>query len=123
MRIGILTGGGDVPGLGAAIKVVNRAASEGHEVVGIRRGWGGLLDTEGRTTSRAPRPTRWRSTPEWCGRSTRSGGTFLHTSRTNPAKVKAADEPAFLTSGRVDEGPRDHTDHVLRVINDSAWTR
>ena len=47
MRIGILTGGGDVPGLNAAIKaVVNRAASEGHEVVGIRRGWGGLLDTE-----------------------------------------------------------------------------
>ena len=53
----------------------------------------------------------------------RSGGTFLHTSRTNPAKVKAADEPAFLTSGRVDEGPRDHTDHVLRVTERFAWTR
>ena len=47
MRLGILTGGGDVPGLNAAIKaVVTRAASEGHEVVGIRRGWGGLLNTD-----------------------------------------------------------------------------
>ena len=47
MRMGILTGGGDVPGLNASIKaVVMRAASEGHEVVGIRRGWGGLLELE-----------------------------------------------------------------------------
>ncbi|HET6714070.1 MAG TPA: ATP-dependent 6-phosphofructokinase [Actinomycetota bacterium] len=116
MRIGILTGGGDVPGLNAAIKaVVNRAASEGHEVVGIRRGWGGLLDTEPddlesiAANSLALDPGVVRTID-------RSGGTFLHTSRTNPAKVKAADEPAFLASGRVDEGPRDHTDHVLRVI-------
>ena len=44
MRIGILTGGGDVPGLNAAIKaVVNRVANEGHEVVGLRRGWAALL--------------------------------------------------------------------------------
>ncbi|MEX1126639.1 MAG: 6-phosphofructokinase, partial [Acidimicrobiia bacterium] len=43
MRIGILTGGGDVPGLNACIKaVVNRVVSEGHQVVGVRRGWGGL---------------------------------------------------------------------------------
>ena len=45
MRIGILTGGGDVPGLNPCIKaVVYRALDEGHEVVGIRRGWGGLLE-------------------------------------------------------------------------------
>ena len=44
MKIGILTGGGDVPGLNPSIKaVVNRAVDAGHEVVGIRRGWGGLL--------------------------------------------------------------------------------
>ena len=44
MKIGILTGGGDVPGLNPAIKaVVNRAADAGHEVIGIRRGWAGLL--------------------------------------------------------------------------------
>ena len=116
MRIGILTGGGDVPGLNAAIKaVVNRAASEGHEVVGIRRGWGGLLDTE---------PDDLESVvanslpldPGVVRTIDRSGGTFLHTSRTNPAKVTAPDEPAFLAHGRVDDGPRDHTAHVLRVI-------
>jgi ATP-dependent phosphofructokinase / diphosphate-dependent phosphofructokinase len=46
MRIGILTGGGDVPGLNACIKaVVNRVAHEGHDVIGIRRGWGGLVET------------------------------------------------------------------------------
>ncbi len=116
MRIGILTGGGDVPGLNAAIKaVVNRAASEGHEVVGIRRGWRGLLDTDPddlesvAANSLALDPGVVRTID-------RSGGTFLHTSRTNPAKVKAADEPAFLAPGRVDDGPRDHSAHVLRVI-------
>jgi 6-phosphofructokinase len=47
MRIGILTGGGDVPGLNACIKsVVNRVSDAGHEVIGIRRGWGGLLATD-----------------------------------------------------------------------------
>jgi 6-phosphofructokinase len=116
MRIGILTGGGDVPGLNAAIKaVVNRAASEGHEVVGIRRGWGGLLDTEpddlesvaANTLSLDPGVVRTID---------RTGGTFLHTSRTNPAKVRGPDEPASLAAGRIDEGPRDHTAHVLRVI-------
>ena len=45
MRIGILTGGGDVPGLNPSIKaVVERVSTEGHEVLGIRRGWGGLLE-------------------------------------------------------------------------------
>ena len=45
MRIGILTGGGDVPGLNPCIKaVVNRAEDAGMEVYGIRRGWGGLLN-------------------------------------------------------------------------------
>ena len=47
MRLGILTGGGDVPGLNASIKAfVMRAASEGHDVTGIRRGWGGLVETD-----------------------------------------------------------------------------
>jgi 6-phosphofructokinase 1 len=116
MRFGILTGGGDVPGLNASIKAfVNRVASEGHEVVGIRRGWGGLLDTDPddlesvAANSLALDPGLVRTID-------RTGGTFLHTSRTNPAKVKAADEPAFLASGRTDDGPRDHTAHAMRVI-------
>ncbi|MEX1264490.1 MAG: 6-phosphofructokinase [Actinomycetota bacterium] len=116
MRLGILTGGGDVPGLNASIKaVVNRAASEGHEVTGIRRGWGGLLDTDPddlesvAANSLALDPGVVRTID-------RTGGTFLHTSRANPAKVRASDEPAFLAAGRTDDGPRDHTSHVLRVI-------
>ncbi len=116
MRLGILTGGGDVPGLNAAIKaVVNRAASEGHEVTGIRRGWGGLLGTDPddpesvTANSLALDPGVVRTID-------RTGGTFLHTSRANPAKVKDADEPAFLATGRTDDTPRDHTAHTLRVI-------
>jgi ATP-dependent phosphofructokinase / diphosphate-dependent phosphofructokinase len=116
MKIGILTGGGDVPGLNACIKaVVGRAASEGHQVIGVRRGWGGLLDTDPenplavQTGTMALDPAAVRTID-------RTGGTFLHTSRTNPAKVKPANEPAFLREGRTGDEPRDHTDHVLRVI-------
>jgi ATP-dependent phosphofructokinase / diphosphate-dependent phosphofructokinase len=116
MKIGILTGGGDVPGLNACIKaVVNRAASEGHQVVGIRRGWNGLLSIDP-------------SNPMSVGVNTlaldpgavrtidRSGGTFLHSSRTNPARVRPGEEPAFLATGRTNEDVRDHTPHALRVI-------
>jgi len=47
MRIGVLTGGGDVPGLNPCIKaIVGRASGEGHEVIGIRRGWGGLVSAD-----------------------------------------------------------------------------
>jgi 6-phosphofructokinase 1 len=46
----------------------------------------------------------------------RTGGTFLHTSRTNPAKVSRKDEPAHLSAGRTDDGPRDHTAHAIRVV-------
>jgi ATP-dependent phosphofructokinase / diphosphate-dependent phosphofructokinase len=116
MKIGILTGGGDVPGLNAAIKaVVNRADSAGHEVLGIRRGWGGLLHTDpddpvtvGENTV-ALGPAEVRTVD-------RTGGTFLHTSRTNPAKVGPRDEPAWLAHGRVDDAPRDHTTHIVRAI-------
>ncbi|MDQ3210892.1 MAG: 6-phosphofructokinase [Actinomycetota bacterium] len=117
MRLGILTGGGDVPGLNASIKaVVNRAASEGHEVTGIRRGWGGLLDTDPGDLESVAANTLALD-PGVVRTIDRTGGTFLHTSRANPAKVKAVDEPAFLSQGRTDDGPRDHTAHVLRVID------
>jgi ATP-dependent phosphofructokinase / diphosphate-dependent phosphofructokinase len=116
MRIGILTGGGDVPGLNAAIKaVVTRSAPEGHEVLGIRRGWGGLLATNPDDPTTIAENTVALD-PGVVRTIDRSGGTFLHTSRTNPAKVRAADEPEFLRPGRTDEGPRDHTPHALRVI-------
>ena len=118
MRIGVLTGGGDVPGLNPAIKaIVNRAIDNGYEVVGIRGGWRGILHYD------VDDP----STHDYCvmkldkqvvRRIDRTGGTFLHTSRTNPGKVSYADLPAFLddTDGKGYEGIRDFTDHSLQVL-------
>ena len=116
MKVGILTGGGDVPGLNPCIKAATlRALEEGHEVVGIRRGWAGLLETD----LDDPDSITRNITPLDAGSVRtidRSGGTVLHTSRTNPAKVRSTDEPAFLKFGRESDDPRDHTQHVLDVI-------
>ncbi len=95
-RIGILTGGGDVPGLNHAIKgVVYRAFEIGHEVIGLRRGWEGLthlnLDDE-ESKARYIKPLDRDNTRTV----DRTGGTFLHTSRTNPQKMKAV--PDFLNA-------------------------
>lgn len=117
MKVGILTGGGDVPGLNAAIKAATmRMASEGHAVVGIRRGWAGLLETNPDDPATAASKTIPLD-PGVVRTIDRTGGTFLHTSRTNPARVRAGEEPGFLAEGRSDEGPRDHTAHVLRVLD------
>jgi 6-phosphofructokinase 1 len=116
MRIGILTGGGDVPGLNPSIKsVVSRVAHEGHEVVGIRRGWAGLLysnpaDPESLAENFVE------LTPVTVRTVDRTGGTFLHTSRTNPAKVRRSEYPSFLGDPPEGDGPFDATDHVLRVL-------
>ena len=96
MKIGILTGGGDVPGLNACIKAaVTFAREEGHEIVGIRRGWQGLV------TADPDDPATLEESFEPLGATQvrtvdRSGGTFLHTSRMNPARVKPDEVPAFL---------------------------
>src|SRR5215211_322468 len=117
MRIGILTGGGDVPGLNACIKAgTNRAVQEGHEVVGIRRGWAGLLELDPSDPDAAQRHTL-QPAPDVVRTIDRTGGTMLHTSRTNPARVRPADEPDFLKQGREDDEPRDHTAHVLHVLD------
>jgi len=118
MRIGILTGGGDVPGLNACIKAAtNRAFEEGHEMLGIRRGWAGLLDCDPSDPSSAAEHTM-RLDPEVVRTIDRTGGTILHTSRTNPARVRVDDEPDLLKPGRVGEEVRDHTPHVLAVLDD-----
>jgi 6-phosphofructokinase len=116
VKVGILTGGGDVPGLNACIKAaVGRMASEGHEVLGIRRGWAGLLETDPDDPATASANTIPLD-PGVVRTIDRSGGTFLHTSRTNPARVRPADEPAFLSGAR-DDAPADHTPHALKVID------
>ncbi len=116
MRIGILTGGGDVPGLNAAIKaVVNRVAEQGHEVVGLRRGWAGLLYVDPGDPASIAEFTQPMD-PTWVRTIDRSGGTVLHSSRTHPGKVKATDVPDFLTPPAGAEPPYDFTPHALEVL-------
>ena len=116
MRIAILTGGGDVPGLNPWIKAaVNRISDAGSEIVGVRRGWGGLVaanpdDPDSVAENIIPLdPARVRTVD-------RTGGTFLHTSRTNPARVKGSEVPDFLADQYEGEGPHDLTPHVLKVL-------
>ncbi len=119
--LGILTGGGDVPGLNPCIKaVVLRALEVGYRVLGIRRGWAGLLYYN------LDEP----STHDYYVRELhrndvrtidRTGGTFLHTSRTNPQNVKPKAIPDFLKNSSWgkpvdDQGTMDYTDYVLKVI-------
>ncbi|MGI9667895.1 MAG: 6-phosphofructokinase, partial [Acidimicrobiia bacterium] len=116
MRIGILTGGGDVPGLNPCIKaVVNRVAHEGHEVVGLKRGWGGLLYTNPQDATSIEKNSL-ELTPANVRTVDRSGGTFLHTSRTNPGRVRRDEVPAFLGAPPDGDGPFDYTSHALKVL-------
>ena len=116
MRLAVLTGGGDVPGLNPCIKaLVTRVEDAGHEVLGVRRGWAGLLECNpDDETSLAGNVRRL----ELADVRTidRTGGTMLHTSRTNPGNVRAAEVPAFLSAQANGDGPFDFTEHVLRVI-------
>jgi len=96
--IGILTGGGDVPGLNPAIRAVTiRAIREGYQVIGFRRGWGGLVDIV-REKDYDNTDNFQILTEEIVNRAGRTGGTFLHSSRTNPSKVKKASVPKHLQS-------------------------
>jgi 6-phosphofructokinase 1 len=116
MRIGILTGGGDVPGLNPCIKaVVNRAIDEGHSVLGIRRGWAGLLnynpdDEESFKKWLMPLDRKVVRTVD------RTGGTFLHTSRTQPGQVKASAIPEFLREPEWQPDNNDYRDFTPHVI-------
>lgn len=119
MKIGILTGGGDVPGLNPAIRsVVTRAAQEGHQVLGFRRGWMGLLhlnpdDPETVKEFTLPLSLENTRTIE------RTGGTFLHTARVNPWAVAPKSLPSFISKDLVREGEGgklDCTLHVKKVL-------
>ncbi len=116
MRIAVLTGGGDVPGLNPAIKaIVNRAIDNGNEVVGLRRGWMSLVqfNPDDETSSKWVTPLN----KDVVRRVDRSGGTFLHTSRTNPGSVKTDEVPQFLRDQiKAPDKLQDLTPHVLKVI-------
>jgi 6-phosphofructokinase len=109
--IAILTGGGDVPGLNPAIRAITiRALREGYRVLGIRRGWAGLVDYDPK--SGADNSENFVELSESIvNRAGRTGGTFLHTSRTRPSHLPLARVPAHL-SGYTDE-INDVTRHVL----------
>ena len=96
MRIGVLTGGGDVPGLNSVIKsVVYRSTEAGNEVLGIRRGWEGLTHVR---PGPSPDPAYViRLDRDNTRTIDRVGGTMLHTSRTNPRRMSEGRLPPHLT--------------------------
>src|SRR6478609_3569528 len=95
--IAILTGGGDVPGLNPAIRAITiRALREGYRVVGIRRGWAGLVDY--RREKNADNDDNIQELSEAdVNRAGRTGGTFLHTSRTRPSHLPRERVPAHMS--------------------------
>jgi len=113
--IGILTGGGDVPGLNPAIRAVTiRARIEGYKVIGIRRGWAGAIDII--RDKKADNSNNFiELTENIVNRAGRTGGTFIHTSRTKPSNVKKEDVPEHLKDEYNDE-TNDLTPEVLKNL-------
>ena len=113
--IAILTGGGDVPGLNPAIRAVTiRANLEGYRVLGIRRGWGGLVDLI--PDQEADNSTAvLELTAEVVRRAGRTGGTFLHSSRTRPSHLPKAFVPPHLQDAYQDD-INDITPDILRNL-------
>ncbi|MFC1706848.1 6-phosphofructokinase [Planctomycetota bacterium] len=114
--IGILTGGGDVPGLNPAIRAVTiRALREGYRVVGIRRGWAGAIDIV--RDHEADNSNNYQNlTEETVNKAGRTGGTFLHSSRTNPGRVKKQNVPEHLADKYRDD-VNDLTSEVLKNLD------
>jgi 6-phosphofructokinase 1 len=114
--IGILTGGGDVPGLNPAIRAVTvRAIREGYQVIGLKRGWGGLVDLV--RDKNADNSNNYQIlTEEVVNRAGRTGGTFLHTSRTNATRVKQENVPPHLKA-KFTEERNDLTEEVLKNLD------
>lgn len=114
--IAILTGGGDVPGLNPAIRAITiRALREGYRVVGIRRGWAGVVDynsDDGADNSENVQEL----TEAIVNRAGRTGGTFLHTSRTRPSHLPRERVPAHFTG--YNQPVNDVTKDVLRNLED-----
>ena len=114
--IGILTGGGDVPGLNPAIRAVTvRALREGYRVLGVRRGWAGLIEID-RQEKGFPSEQVLELTDEVVNKVGRTGGTFLHTSRTRPSHVPRENLPEHLRNTYSEE-VNDLTDEVLANLD------
>ncbi len=114
--IGILTGGGDVPGLNPAIRAITiRALREGYQVIGLRRGWAGI--TEIIRDKKADNSEHFMIlTEEIVNRAGRTGGTFLHTSRTRPSHMAKADVPKHLQD-KYNDDMNDITREVIKNLD------
>jgi len=115
--IAILTGGGDVPGLNPAIRAVTiRANREGYKVIGLRRGWAGITEI-----IRDPKADNSRNfmilTDDIVNKAGRTGGTFLHTSRTRPSHIKKDDVPKHLQ----DQYNKDVNDLTPEILKNLEW--
>lgn len=116
-RIGLLTGGSDAPGQNVCLKaLVNNAIDQGFEVLGIRKGWEGLLHynpqnpaTHGENVMPLTK-VRVRDID-------RMGGSFLHSSRLDPGALSPETVPLFLRTDKKGNAPVDLTDHILRVVD------
>ena len=115
--IGILTGGGDVPGLNPAIRAVTiRANREGYQVIGLRRGWAGI--TELIRDNKADNSHCYMVlTDDIVDKAGRTGGTFLHSSRTRPSRMKKLDVPTHLKDKYNDE----YNDLTEEIIENLGW--
>ncbi len=115
-RIGILTGGGDVPGLNPAIRAITiRAIREGFEVIGIRKGWAGLIEMN-RDIACPDMIHCQVLTEELVNKVGRTGGTFLHTSRTKPSHVPDVNVPEHLRE-KYNQKINDLTPEVLHNLD------
>ncbi|MDF1574536.1 MAG: ATP-dependent 6-phosphofructokinase [Bacteroidales bacterium] len=114
--IGILTGGGDVPGLNPAIRAVTiRALREGYQVIGLRKGWSGI--TEIIRDKNADNSEHFMVlTEQIVNKAGRTGGTFLHTSRVNPSRIKFESVPSHLKDKYKKES-NDLTPEVLKNLD------
>jgi len=115
--IAILTGGGDVPGLNPCLKtLVYRSHSEGIKTIGVRRGWAGLLEYNPDEPDASSKALQELS-PEEVRTIDRSGGTYLHTSRTNPSSTRKKEAPEFLKKQfKKGEEVKDFTSHILKNL-------
>jgi len=114
--IGILTGGGDVPGLNPAIRAITiRAIREGYKVIGIRHGWEGTIEMI--PDKDADNSEHYQVlTEEIVNKSGRTGGTFLHTSRVRPSHVSRANVPNHLKD-KYNADMNDLTPEVLKNLD------
>ncbi|MBA7549259.1 Pyrophosphate--fructose 6-phosphate 1-phosphotransferase [subsurface metagenome] len=115
--IGILTGGGDVPGLNPAIRAITiRSNREGYKVIGLRRGWAGI--TEIIRDNKADNSNCYQTlTDDIVNKAGRTGGTFLHSSRTRPCHMKKDIIPEHLK----DQYKAEYNDLTPEVIKNLEW--